>query len=35
MPSQTSPRALFGLILPSTNTVVEAEFNWIRPEGVS
>jgi len=35
MPSQTSPRALFGLIVPSTNTVVEAEFNWMRPEGVS
>lgn len=35
MPSQTSPRALFGLILPSTNTVVEAEFSWMRPEGVS
>lgn len=35
MTSQTSPRALFGLIVPSTNTVVEAEFNWMRPEGVS
>lgn len=35
MKSQTSPRALFGLIVPSTNTVVEAEFNWMRPEGVS
>jgi maleate isomerase len=35
MPSQTSPRARFGLIVPSTNTVVEAEFNWMRPEGVS
>lgn len=35
MPSQTSPRALFGLIVPSTNTVVEAEFNWMRAEGVS
>ncbi len=35
MTSQTSPRAQFGLILPSTNTVVEAEFNWMRVEGVS
>lgn len=35
MTSQTSPRAQFGLILPSTNTVVEAEFNWMRAEGVS
>lgn len=35
MTSQSSPRAQFGLILPSTNTVVEAEFNWMRVEGVS
>jgi maleate isomerase len=35
MPSQTSPRGLFGLIVPSTNTVVEAEFNWMRAEGTS
>jgi maleate isomerase len=35
MTSLTSPRAQFGLILPSTNTVVEAEFNWMRVEGVS
>lgn len=35
MTSQTSPRAQFGLILPSTNTVVEAEFNWMRAEGTS
>jgi maleate isomerase len=35
MTSITSPRAQFGLILPSTNTVVEAEFNWMRAEGVS
>lgn len=35
MTTQTSPRAAFGLIVPSTNTVVEAEFNWMRPEGVS
>jgi maleate isomerase len=33
--SQASPRAQFGLILPSTNTVVEAEFNWMRVPGVS
>ena len=35
MTSLTSPRAQFGLILPSTNTVVEAEFNWMRVEGVA
>jgi len=35
MVSQTAPRAQFGLILPSTNTVVEAEFNWMCPPGVS
>jgi maleate isomerase len=35
MTSITSPRAQFGLILPSTNTVVEAEFNWMRAEGTS
>jgi maleate isomerase len=35
MVSISSPRAQFGLILPSTNTVVEAEFNWMRVEGVS
>lgn len=35
MPSISSPRVQFGLILPSTNTVVEAEFNWMRAEGVS
>jgi maleate isomerase len=35
MTSITSPRAQFGLILPSTNTVVEAEFNWMRANGVS
>ncbi|RDW78026.1 hypothetical protein BP5796_05878 [Coleophoma crateriformis] len=33
--SLVSPRAVFGLILPSTNTVVEAEFNWMRVPGVS
>ena len=35
MVSISSPRAQFGLILPSTNTVVEAEFNWMRVPGVS
>lgn len=35
MTSITSPRAQFGLILPSTNTVVEAEFNWMLVPGVS
>jgi maleate isomerase len=35
MTSQTSPRAQFGLILPSTNTTVEAEFNWMNVPGVS
>jgi maleate isomerase len=35
MTTLSSPRAQFGLILPSTNTVVEAEFNWMRAEGVS
>lgn len=35
MTSISSPRAQFGLILPSTNTVVEAEFNWMRADGVS
>ncbi|KAK5174420.1 uncharacterized protein LTR77_001500 [Saxophila tyrrhenica] len=33
--SYVSPRARFGLILPATNTVVEAEFNWMRVPGVS
>lgn len=28
-------RAAFGVIVPSTNTVVEDEYNRIRPEGVS
>lgn len=35
MTSITSPRAQFGLILPSTNTVVEAEFNRMSVPGVS
>jgi maleate isomerase len=35
MTTQLSPRAQFGLIVPSTNTVVETEFNWMRADGVS
>jgi len=35
MTTQLSPRAQFGLIVPSTNTVVETEFNWMRVDGVS
>lgn len=33
--SITSPRAMFALIIPSTNTTVEAEFNWMRVPGIS
>lgn len=33
--SYVSPRARFGLIVPATNTVVEAEFNWMTVPGVS
>ncbi|KXJ96079.1 Asp/Glu/hydantoin racemase [Microdochium bolleyi] len=33
--SWVSPRARFGLIVPATNTVVEAEFNWMTVPGVS
>lgn len=35
MRTVVSPRASFGVIVPSTNVVVEAEYNWLRPEGVS
>jgi maleate isomerase len=35
MTTVTSPRAVLGVIVPSTNTVVEAEYNRMRPEGVS
>lgn len=35
MTGLTAERAEFGLILPSTNTTVEAEFNWMRVDGVS
>ncbi|KAI0020986.1 Asp/Glu/hydantoin racemase [Xylariomycetidae sp. FL0641] len=33
--SYVSPRARFGLIIPATNTVVEAEFSWMLVPGVS
>ncbi|ORY66070.1 Asp/Glu/hydantoin racemase [Pseudomassariella vexata] len=33
--SYVSPRARFGLIVPATNTVVEAEFGWMLVPGVS
>lgn len=33
--SIVSPRAVFGLIVPSTNTSVEAEFNSMRVPGIS
>ncbi|KAH9897466.1 Asp/Glu/hydantoin racemase [Xylariomycetidae sp. FL2044] len=33
--SYVSPRARFGLIVPATNTVVEAEFGWMTVPGVS
>jgi maleate isomerase len=29
------PRARFGVIIPSTNTVVEQDLTWVRPQGVS
>jgi maleate isomerase len=35
MTTVTSPRAVLGVVLPSTNTVVEAEYNDMRPPGVS
>lgn len=35
MTGLTAERAEFGLIVPSTNTTVEAEFNWLRVPGVS
>lgn len=35
MPNIVSPRALMGLIVPSTNTTVEAEYNRMTPPGVS
>lgn len=35
MTNAVSPRAVLGLIVPSTNTAVESEYNRMRPEGVS
>ena len=35
MTTVTSPRAVLGVVVPSTNTVVEAEYNAMRPPGVS
>mgnify|MGYP003332608967 FL=1 len=29
------PRTRFGVIIPSTNTTVEQDLTWVRPEGVS
>jgi maleate isomerase len=33
--SYVSPRARFALIVPATNTVVEAEFGWMSVPGIS
>ena len=35
MPTALAPRAVFGVIVPSTNTVVEDEYYRARPNGVS
>jgi maleate isomerase len=35
MPTALAPRAVFGVIVPSTNTVVEDEYYRARPPGVS
>jgi maleate isomerase len=35
MTTITSPRGVLGVVVPSTNTVVEAEYNLMRPQGVS
>lgn len=35
MTNVVSPRAVFGVLVPSTNTTVEAEFNSMRASGVS
>ncbi len=35
MSTAVSSRATLGVIVPSTNVVVEAEYNWMRPPGVS
>ena len=35
MTTELANRAVFGVVVPSTNTVVEDEYNLLRPEGVS
>ena len=35
MPDAAGPRIKFGVIVPSTNTVVEADYNRMAPHGVS
>lgn len=35
MTTTLAPRAVFGVIVPSTNTVVEDEYNLMRPPGIS
>lgn len=35
MPDVTGYRAKMGVIVPSTNTVVEHDFNWMRPHGIT
>lgn len=35
MTNVVGPRATFGVIMPSTNTVVESEYYQMRPDGVS
>lgn len=35
MTTSIAPRGVFGVIIPSTNTAVEDEYNQMRPEGVS
>lgn len=34
-PHVVGPRARFGVIIPSTNTTVEQDLTWVRPEGAS
>ena len=34
-PHVVGPRTRFGVIIPSTNTTVEQDLTWVRPEGVS
>ena len=34
-PYVVGPRARFGVIIPSTNTTVEQDLTWVRPDGVS